>query len=121
MLEIINRKRGRSVIRITGNTDTAINLSHLSVNTSIEQITSAEIDLVISTGNGYWKIYRGDSATGNVVLDLFENNRIKFSQYQLSVSTNSTSNIFVTNSGTGGTLLIEVSKQATYIPALTDF
>lgn len=121
MLEITNKKRGRSIVRVTGNTATAINLSHLSVNTTTEIINSATIDTAISSGNGYWKIYRGDDASGNVILDLFANANLPLLKHQLSISTNSTSNIYVTNSGTGGTLILEISKQATYSPALTDF
>jgi hypothetical protein len=39
-------------------------------------------------------------------------------QYDISIANNSSSNIFVTNSGTGGTLLLTVSKTATFDPAL---
>lgn len=113
-LDISNALRSKSVITVTGNTATAINLSTLSTNTAVETITSASIGLVASSTDGWWRIYRGDNTSGTLVLELKDNNYLPFTQTDISVSNSATSNIYVTNSGTGGTLVIQLSKTATY-------
>jgi hypothetical protein len=112
--EIINSIRSKSVIRLTGNTSTRINLSDLSTNTSLETISSATIATVIASTDGFWKIYRGNDATGNLVLDLQGSNYLPFTQSDIAIANGSSSNIFVTNSGAGGTLIIQLTKSATY-------
>ena len=111
-LDISNALRSKSVITVTGNTATAINLSALSTNTAVETITSASIGLVASSTDGWWRIYRGDNTSGTLVLELKDNNYLPFTQTDISVSNSATSNIYVTNSGTGGTLELQVSKTA---------
>lgn len=118
MLEIKNTLRSKSTIRITGNTATTINLTQLSVNTTTEIVSAASIAMAFATGSGYWKVYRGDNATGNVILDLYQNANLPLIDYDIPISTNSTSNVYVTNSGTDGTLILIMSKEATYSPAL---
>jgi len=112
-LEITNSKRSKSVIRVTGNTATYINLSALSVNTAIETITGASITHLTSSSDGKWIVYRGPGV-GVPILTLFGQNDIPFAQYDMSVGSNASSNIYVTNSGTDGTLILVVSKTATY-------
>ena len=112
-LEIVNSKRSKSVIRVTGNTATRINLNQLSVNTSIETITGASITHLTSSTDGKWIVYR-DDGVGVPILTFFGENDIPFAQYDMSVSSNASSNIYVTNSGTDGTLILVVSKTATY-------
>jgi hypothetical protein len=111
--DIVNSKRSKSVIRVTGNTATRINLNQLSVNTSIETITGASITHLTSSSDGKWIVYRGDTV-GVPILTLFGENDIPFAQYDMSVGSNASSNIYVTNSGTDGTLILVVSKTATY-------
>ena len=117
--EISNTLRARSIIRVTGNTATRINLSQLSTNTTTETISAAAITHVNSSTDGKWSIYRGNDATGVLVLEYFGENDIPFTQHDISISNSATSNIYVTNSGTGGTLILQVSKVATYNPDLT--
>jgi hypothetical protein len=76
---------------------------------------------VTAQSDGAWKVYRGDSTSGVLVIDLTGagNTDWPLAQYDISIANSSSSNIFVTNSGTGGTLLLTVSKTATYNPALT--
>jgi hypothetical protein len=112
--EIVNSKRSKSVISVTGNTATRINLTQLSVNTSSETVTAAAIGAVASSTDGFWRIYRGNDATGTLVLELKDNNYLPFTQTDIAVANGATSNIYVTNSGTGGTLILQVSKTATY-------
>ena len=113
-LDISNALRSKSVITVTGNTATAINLSTLSTNTAVETITSASIGLVASSTDGWWRIYRGDNTSGTLILELEGNNYLPFTQTDIAVSNGATSNIYVTNSGAGGTLVLQVSKTATY-------
>ena len=112
--EIINSKRSKSVIRVTGNTATRINLEQLSTNTQIETITGASITHFTSSTDGKWIVYRGNDATGVPVLSLFGENDLPFAQYDVSIGNTATANIYVTNSGTDGTLILVVSKTATF-------
>ena len=112
--EIVNAKRSKSTITVVGNTATLIALSSLSTNTETETITSASIGAVASTTDGYWRVYRGNNTSGTLVLELKDNNYLPFTQTDIAVANSATSNIYVTNSGTGGTLILQVSKTATY-------
>jgi hypothetical protein len=40
--------------------------------------------------------------------------------YDIAIANTSTANIYVTNSGAGGTLILSLSKTATFNPSLTD-
>ena len=112
---ITNSKRSKSVIRITGNTATRINLNQLSTNTTTELVANAEITHVTSSTDGKWIVYRGNDATGEPVLTLFGENDVPFAQYDVSIAgANTGANLYFTNSGTDGTLLIILSKTATY-------
>lgn len=112
---ITNAKRSKSVIRITGNTATRVNLNQLSTNTTTELVANAEITHVSSSSDGLWTVYRGNDATGENVLALFGENDIPFAQYDITVAgANTGSNLFFTNSGTNGTLVVTISKTATY-------
>lgn len=114
-LTISNSKRSKSVIKITGNTATRINLEQLSTNTTTELVSSAEIAHVTSSTDGKWVIYRGNDATGEPVLVLFGENEIPLAQFDVTVAgANTTSNLYVTNTGTDGTLILTLSKTATY-------
>jgi hypothetical protein len=112
--EIVNSKRSKSVISVTGNTATRINLTQLSTNTQSETVTAAAIGAVAASSDGFWRIYRGNDATGTLVLELEGNNYLPFTQTDIAIANGATSNIYVTNSGTGGTLILQVSKVATY-------
>lgn len=112
--EIINSKRSKSVITVTGNTATRINLSQLSTNTASETVTAASLATVITATDGIWNIYRGNDATGTLVLQLVGNNYLPLTQGDISIANTSTANIYVTNSGTAGTLIIQLSKVATF-------
>jgi len=112
--EILNTLRSRTVIRVTGNTATRINLTQFSANSSLETVNSASLTHVITTTDGKWVIYRGNDATGPVLLSLFAQNDLQFSVYDVSFANGATSNIYVTNSGTDGSLIMQFSKVATY-------
>jgi hypothetical protein len=116
--EIVNNKRSKSVIRIVGNTATNVTLAGLSTGAD-ESVTAAAISGVHSSTDGAWRIYRGNSTSGVLVLELFGENSLPIAQYDIVVANTSTANIHITNTGTGGTLILTVNKTADYSPALT--
>jgi len=116
--EITNTLRSKSIVRVVGNTATTINLSSLSSNTSLEAVDSASIAEIISSSDGKWDIYRGDNTSGTLIFTCYGSAIYPLTQSDIVIANSSTSNIHVTNSGTGGTLILVVSKQTTYNPAL---
>lgn len=113
--EIQNSVRTRSIVRIVGNTSTHINLSTLSTNTAIETVSAASINHVITSTDGWIRIYRGNNTAAPLVLELYGSNDLPLSQYDISIANTSTANLFVTNSSTtGGTVILSLTKSATY-------
>jgi glucose/arabinose dehydrogenase len=116
--EIVNAQRSKSTITVVGNTATLITLSQLVKNPSAspatEIITSASIGAVASSTDGFWRIYRGNNTSGTLVLELEGSNYLPFTQTDIAIANGASSNIYVTNSGTGGTLILQVSKTANY-------
>jgi hypothetical protein len=99
--EINNTLRSKSTIRVTGNTNTLVTLAQLSSNTQLETVSAAAIAHVSSSSDGTWRVYRGNDATGTLV-------------GIGAIANAATSNVFATNDGTGGTLIMVMSKTATY-------
>lgn len=116
--EIINTLRSKSQVRVVGNTATTINISNLSAATS-ETVESATISHIISTSDGVWSIYRGDNTSGVLVFQAYGTLDYPLAENDIVIANSSTSNIHVTNSGTGGTLILMLSKSTTYNPDLT--
>lgn len=115
---IVNSRRSKSVITVTGNTATRINLSQFSTeptaSPATELITSAAITTVFSTTDGVWNVYRGNDTTGTLVLQLVGNNFLPLSQGDMTIANTATANLYITNSGTAGTLILQMSKTAEY-------
>jgi len=109
--EISNARRGTSIIRAEAPGTYTIQLSHLSTNTSIETVTEASVKRVNWSSNGYINISRG--ATPNLVLSLYNTGEMRFDEYGHSLANGATGNIVVTIV-TGGSVIMEVSKAATY-------
>jgi len=116
--EVINNKRSKSVIRVVGNTATNVTLAGLSTGAD-ESVTAAAISGIHSSTDGVWRIYRGNSTSGVLVLELFGENSLPLAQHDIVVANTSTANLHITNSGTGGTLILTLNKTADYSPALT--
>ncbi len=116
--DITNSLRSRSVIRVVNtaaNDNTVITLSSLSANSALETITHAAITQVISTSNtGRWSIYRGNDASGVLIMTVGDGADFPLSQYDISIANTPTANIFVTNTGTDGTLILQLTKTAIY-------
>jgi hypothetical protein len=116
--EVTNNKRSKSVIRVVGNTATNVTLAGLSTGAD-ETVTNAIITGIHTSSDGVWRIYRGNSTAGTLVLELFGENSLALTQHDITVANTSTANLHITNSGTGGTLIMTVSKVASYNPDLT--
>ena len=115
--EIINTLRAKSLVRIVGNTATLIKLSDLSASPK-ENVKSAVIAQASGTTDGIWRIYRGDNASGNLVLELPTFAHFIFYEFDATIANSASSNVYVTNSGTSGTLILQLGKDSIYTPAL---
>lgn len=116
--EIVNSLKSKSLVRIVGNTATTITLSDLSKNAT-ETVTEAAIAQASGVTDGVWRIYRGDNTSGVLLLELPSFSHFVFYEFDISLANSATSNIHVTNSGTVGTLILQLAKTATYDPPLT--
>jgi hypothetical protein len=123
--DITNSLRSRSVIRVVNtaaNDNTVITLANLSANSALETVSHAAITQVIATSNtGRWKIYRGNDATGVLIMTVGDGADFPLSQYDIAIANTPTANIYVTNTGSDGTLILQVTKTATYTTGLTGY
>ena len=108
-LEITNSLRGPSVIRCVEPGTYTINLTALRKNTATETVTSADIKRVTWSTNGSITITRNITP----VLSLQGSGEMRFDEFGHSIANNNTSNVVVTIA-TGGTIVMELSKNATY-------
>jgi hypothetical protein len=117
--EIINAVRAKSTIRVVGGVaNTHINLSALSAQTE-ETVSSAAIAQVTCSTNGIYRIYRGNSSAGTLIMELCTPANFVLYEYDITFANTSTSNVFIEHTGTAGTLVMQLAKTATYSPALT--
>jgi hypothetical protein len=113
--EILNAARSKSTIRVVGpSANVRINLNQLSTNTQNEIITSASINQFHWSTSGVIEIYRGNDATGTLVIQVFGEGSLPLSVFDISVANTSTANIYFVNTG-AGTAFIGLTKQATYV------
>jgi hypothetical protein len=113
--EIINAIRAKSTVRIVGGAaNTQINLVNLSANTLTENVTSAAIAQVSCSTNGIYRIYRGNNSAGTLMLELCTPANLVLYEYDIVFANNATSNLFVEHTGTAGTLIMQLAKNATY-------
>ena len=117
--EIINAVRAKSTIRVVGGVaNTHINLSALSAQTG-ETVSAAAIAQVSTSTNGIFRVYRGNSGAGNLILELpSAATNLVFYEYDITLANSATSNVFIEHTGTAGTLIMQLTKTATYTPAL---
>lgn len=116
--EIVNSLRAKSLVRIVGNTATTITLSSLAKDNN-EVVTSADVAQASGVTDGVWRVYRGDDANGLLLLELPQFSHYQFYEFDCSLANSATSNVHVTNSGTCGTLILQLAKSATYTTPLT--
>jgi hypothetical protein len=112
-IEITNSLRSSSLIRVEGVGTYYANLDSLAVNTN-EVISSANIRRINWSTNGNIQVVRN----GNNIVTLHNTGEIRLDEWGNSIANNNTSNVVITVV-TGGTLLLEVTKSATYTTPLT--
>ncbi len=108
-LEITNSLRGPSVVRCVEPGTYTIALNALRKNTDIETVTSADIKRATWSTNGSISIVRN----AVTVLSLQGSGEMRFDEFGHSIANNNTQSIVVTIA-TGGSLIMELSKQATF-------
>mgnify|MGYP003344623017 CR=1 FL=1 len=125
--EITNASRGRVTLRVVGTGAATIELSDLAANTVRSQNTSAVVEEIVTsatitqahwaanTGSAYWSVKRNTTE----VLQLPGTGAIPFNTFGMTVSNTPTSNIIVELvNGGSGTIMLEITKDATYSPAI---
>ena len=112
-IEITNSLRSSSLIRVEGIGTYYANLSSLAVDSN-EVISSANIRRINWSTNGSIQVVRN----GNNIVTLHNAGEIKLDEWGHTLANNNTSNVVITVV-TGGTLLLEVTKSATYTTPLT--
>jgi hypothetical protein len=113
--ELINSIRSPSIIRIEGTGTTTVALANLSVNAN-ETVTSANIKKINWSTNGNIQIVRNSVP----IASLHGTGEMRLDEYGYSIANNSTSSIVITVN-TGGTVVLEVSKETTYANSLIGF
>jgi len=117
--EIINAVRAKSVVRIVGGAaNTHINLSSLSAQTG-ETVSAAAIAQVSASTNGIYRVYRGNNSAGTLILEISTPFNLVLYEHDITFANSATSNVWVEHTGTAGTLVMQLTKTATYDPALT--
>ena len=115
-IEINNTLRGTSIIRVEGIGTNYINITDLRANTTTETVNAFDIKRL------YWSTNGNISITRNNVpmLALHNAGEMRLDEYGHSIANNSTSNLAITIT-TGGSLVMEITKDTSYNVALTGF
>ena len=111
--EYINTLRSSSVARIIDTGTTTISLANLAFNAN-ETVNSATIRKVAWSTNGSIQIVRNSVP----ILTLHNSGSLVFDDMNTTIANNSTQPIVVTIN-TGGFVLLELTKDATYTTPLT--
>jgi hypothetical protein len=111
--EITNSLRSSSIIRVTGAGFANVQLANLATSAN-ETVVAATIKRVMWSTGGTVSIERG----GETILTLYGSGDLRPSDSGHIIANNSTSNMNV-SIATGGTAIIEVTKEATYATPLT--
>jgi hypothetical protein len=110
--EITNSVRSSSIIRVEGAGTTNVSLANLSTSAA-ETVNSANIKRVTWSTNGSISITRNSVP----LLTLFGNGEMRLSEYGHVIANNNTQTISIVVTG-AGSVVMEVTKEATYSPAL---
>lgn len=110
--ELTNRLHSSSILRVTGTGTTTLELANLEA-TAAETVTDASIKKILWSTNGNIAINRG----GDTIATLYNSGEMHLDELGHSFANNATSNLSVVVT-TGGTAVLEVTKHATYDPAL---
>ena len=107
--EITNSKRGTSIFRADSPATYTVTTASLSTSTQ-ETVTDISIRRVTWSTNGYISISR---TGGPQVLSLYNSGEMKFDEFSHAISNTSSANLVCTIA-TGGSIVMELSKHATY-------
>ena len=107
--EVINTVKGSSIIRVADPGTATVTLNNLRAKPNTETVTAASIRKVTWSTNGNISVVRN----GNTILALHNSGEMDFQSYGYSAANNDTSNIVITITS-GGSIVMEVSKTATY-------
>ena len=110
--EVINTKRSSSIVRFV-DAGATISLANLAFDAN-ETVSAASIRKVAWSTNGSIQIARN----GVNLLTLHNAGQLSLDEFNYAMANNSTSSIVVTIN-TGGSLVLEVTKEATYATPLT--
>jgi hypothetical protein len=113
--EVINTQRSTSLIRVVDVGAATIALADLSANAN-ETVNSANIKRVTWSTNGNISIVRNSVP----ILTLHNAGSMLLDDFNYSIANNNTQSIVVTIT-TGGSLVMEVSKAATYTTPVTGY
>ena len=108
-IDFNNTLRGTSIIRIEGAGTYSFSNNDLRASPNTESVTSFDIKRLNWSTNGNIQIHRNSAN----IASLHTAGEVRLDDWGYSISTNRTANANVTIV-TGGTLFIEVSKEATY-------
>jgi hypothetical protein len=111
--EITNTQRSASIIRVVDVGTTTVSLANLAFDAN-ETVSSANIRRLTWSTNGNIQIIRNSVP----VLMLHNSGTMMIDELNHSVANNSGSSIVITIN-TGGSMVMEVTKVATYATALT--
>jgi hypothetical protein len=116
--ELKNTQRSSSILRCVDPGTYTINLQDFAANTTNigETINSASIKRINWSTNGSISITRNALP----LLALHNAGEMRFDEYGHSIANNSTSNLAITIT-TGGSLVMEITKDTSYNVALTGF
>lgn len=107
--EILNTLRGTSVIRVADAGSVTITLNDLRANATTETVTEADIKRVYWSTNGAIRITRNSIP----ILMLHTSGEMRLDESGYSIANNNTQSITI-EVITGGSLVMEVSKRASY-------
>lgn len=107
--EITNSIKNSSIVRVVDAGTATITLNDLRANATIETVTSANIKRITWSTNGSIQIVRN----GVPILSLSNTGEMRLDDFGHSIANNNTQSIVVTIN-TGGSLVMEVSKTATF-------
>ena len=107
--EILNTLRGTSVIRVADAGSVTITLNDLRANATTETVSEADIKRVYWSTNGAIRITRNSIP----ILMLHTSGEMRLDESGYSISNNNTQSITI-EVITGGSLVMEVSKRASY-------
>ncbi len=113
--EITNTTRSSSIIRVVDAGTTTVSLANLASNAN-ETVTAVNIRKVAWSTNGSITIIRNSVP----ILALHNTGVIQYDELNHSIANNNGQSIVITIV-TGGSMVMEVTKDATYANALTGF